>query len=157
MSTADPLDLTALYDGLISHQKASGFFDVVLAHEPMAPLPEQGVTAATFLQRVAPVARTSGLAATSCRVEAVTRIHNPRIMVDQDAMDPRVYRGSMLLLQAYTGDFTLGGSIDQLDLMGAYGEPLHSRAGYLRIGQQLLRVMDVVTPLIIHDVFPQTP
>lgn len=154
---ADPLDLEAIVDGLISHQKAAGFFDHVLAHEPKSAPPE-GVTAATWLNEGGPSTRSSGLASLSIRIEVITRIHNPMIAIDQDAIDRKVYRALAILLRAYAADFTLGGTVFSVDLKGAWGgPPLRWKAGYLPIDRQLLRVVDLFTPLIIADAFEEAP
>ncbi len=152
---ADPLDLEALIDGLISHQKASGFFKVVLAHEPKAA-PEEA-TAATFLNEGGAAVRASGLASVSLRIEVITRLYNPMVALDEDAIDRRINRGVTLLWRAYAADFTLGGTVMHIDLKGAYGPALRWKAGYVEIGGRLLRVVDLFTPLILADAFDEAP
>lgn len=149
-------DLETLYDGIISHQKAAGFFDLVITHEPKSA-PPNGVTAATFFQQIRPVQRVSGLAAVSVRVEVVTRIYTPMLDLDESRIDPRVYRAATLLMEEYAGDFELnaGGTrrAMHVDLLGAHGDPLQARAGYLNQDGRVYRVFDVITPLIIDDVW----
>lgn len=149
-------DLETLYDGIISHQKAKGFFDLVITHEPKSA-PPNGVTAATFFQRIRPTQRVSGLASVSVRVEVVTRLYTPMLDIDESRIDPRVYRAATLLMEAYAGDFELntGGTrrVMHVDLLGAHGDPLEARAGYLNQDGRVYRVFDIVTPLIIDDVW----
>lgn len=149
-------DLSTLFSALENHQRSIGFFDRVAKHEPKAS-PGPGLTCASWFQDVRPVPARSGLAATSVRVEFVTRIYNNMLAEPADAIDPRVYAAADSLMEAYSGDFTLGGSVGNVDLLGANGEPLRARAGYLNQSGSLYRVFDAVTPLIINDAWSQSP
>ncbi len=154
--TAPGIDFDNLFDKLVSHQAASGFFEIVARHEPKAN-PGPGITAASWFQQLAPAAKVSGLAITSVRAEFVTRIYTSMLAEDQDEIDPTVLRAVGHLFQLYSEDFELGGTIFEVDLFAAHGPGLLARAGYLRQGQTLYRVVDVTTPLIIVDVFDQIP
>jgi len=147
--------LKDIHDQLESAQRRSGFFDAVAMHEPKNE-PGEGVTAATWLQRAEPARGASGLASTSVRIEVVTRLYTNMLSESADAIDPAVYAAADHLINAYSGDFDLGGTVRNVDLLGAHGEPLHMRAGYLRQGPVLYRVADIVTPIIVNDLWSQT-
>jgi hypothetical protein len=137
-----------------NHQRSIGFFDHVAKHEPKAA-PQQGLTAATWVQDVRPVQARSGLAATSARVELTTRIYKNMLAEPQDDIDTVAYTAADTLMGAYSGDFELGGVVANVDLLGAHGEPLRARAGYLNQSGSLYRVFDILTPLILNDVWAQ--
>ena len=150
------INLRTLFDAIESHQATSGFFELVARHEPKST-PGPGLSAANWFNSVRPVALASGLAATAARVELVTRIYTNMLAEPADAIDSDVYDAVDFLLGLYHGDFTLGGNIRNIDLLGAHGEPLHARAGYLNQSRVLYRIVDLVTPLIINDAWTQAP
>lgn len=139
---------------LSSHAGASGKFDKVQSFEPKSA-PGNGLTYAIFVSALQPVPRTSGLAATSARLEFTGRIFRPFKTVPEDLIDPNVAGAVGYLISAYSSDFMLGDEIDQIDLLGAYGTPLGARAGYITLGQTTFRTMDIVIPLIINDAWVQ--
>lgn len=149
-------DLAALATALENHQRAIGFFDLVVKHEPKAS-PGPGLSAASWFQDVRPVQARSGLDATSVRVEFVTRIYTGFSAEPADGIDADVYAAADALMSAYNGAFTLGGVVAQVDVLGAHGEPLRARAGYLNQSGTLYRVFDIITPLILNDVWSQSP
>jgi hypothetical protein len=127
----------------------------VARHEPKAA-PGAGVTVANWFQAVTPVAFASGLAATSGRIELTTRFYTSMLAEPSDAIDPNIYSAIDFLMGVYSADFTLGGLVRNIDLLGAHGEPLQARAGYVNQDRKLFRVVDLVTPLIVNDMFPQS-
>lgn len=149
------MNIAEILDALVSHAAALGHFERVNQHEPKAKNPAgQGMTAAVWLQSLAPI-RSSGLAATSGRLEFTLRVYTSMLAEPQDAIDPRVLAAVDALLAAYSGDFDLGGTVRNVDLLGAHGTPLSARAGYLDQGGRLYRVMDVALPLIVNDLWNQ--
>lgn len=150
------MNLAELFDAVESHQRASGFFERVAMHEPKAA-PGQGLTAASWLQSVRPVPAGSGLQSTTGRVELVTRVYMPMLAEPQDRIDPEAYAAVDHLIATYSADFTLGGICRNVDLLGSTGEPLATRAGYLNQNGVLFRVLDLTTPLIVNDLWPQSP
>ncbi len=150
------LDLQPLLDALVSHAAASGHFQRVNQHEPKSA-PGNGLTAAIWFQTIGPAIGGSGLASTSPRVELRVRIYQNALMQPQDAIDPMVTAATSALMTAYSGDFSLGGLVRQVDLLGAYGTALSAQAGYLDVDGKKYRVVDVTVPLIVNDVFDQAP
>jgi hypothetical protein len=144
-----------VFDQVESHALASGWFERVNTHEPKRN-PGNGLTAAVWIQRVAPVPAGSGLAATTGRLELRTRIYSNMLQEPQDAIDPNILVAVDDLLDRYSGDFTLGGRVRNVDLLGAHGEGLGAIAGYVNIDGAMHRVMDIVLPLIINDIWSQS-
>lgn len=146
--------LNDIYDQLESKYRASGFFDAVPMHEPKSA-PGAQRTAATFFQNLRPARAASGLAATSARLEVVTRIYTGMFQSDGDVIDPLIYDAVDLLFKIYHDDFDLGGTVRSVDVFGAHGEPLQARAGYINQDGRLYRVVDVTCPLIIDNEWDQ--
>jgi hypothetical protein len=149
------LDVVAVLDGIVSHALASGLFERVNTHEPENP-PGNGLSAAVWADRIEP-ARSSGLAATSVRVAFLVRIYASMLQEPADAIDPDMLTATSTLLGAYSGDFELGGSVRQIDLLGTAGVPLSAQAGYITQDSVLYRVMTIVLPVIVNDVWEQAP
>lgn len=150
------LDISTLLDQVVSHALSSGLFEAVNAHEPKSA-PGSGVSAAVWVQAVDPITGGSGLASTSGRVELTLRIYTNMLAEPADAIDPAVVSAVDYLMSAYSGDFELGGNVKNIDLLGQFGRPLSARAGYLNQDSTLYRVMDITLPLIVNDLWSQSP
>lgn len=151
------LDATALFNAMESHASESGLFEAVNGHEPKSP-PGNGLTAAVWSQRIAPVPKGSGLRVTTGLVVFYLRIFQNMLMQPQDAIDPMVLRAVDALFAAYSRNFTLGGLIRNVDLFGSTGTPLSAEAGYVRHQEgKTFRVMTLTVPLIINDLWEQSP
>jgi hypothetical protein len=59
-------------------------------------------------------------------------------------------------MAAYSGDFTLGDVVQEVDLLGEVGVPLRAQAGYITINQTMYRCMDITLPLIVNDLWSQS-
>lgn len=150
------VDLNALLDPVISHGLSLGVFDRVNQHEPES-VPGTGMTMACWLDSGTPPVGGSGLVATSLRIALVVRLYVNLLVESPDTIDPRLMDATSVLLEAYTGDFDMGGSVRAVDLLGMYGDPMSFRAGYLPQGDANFRVMTIVLPLIVDDVWTQSP
>lgn len=150
------LDIAAILDGVVSHALMLGLFERVNAHEP-ANAPGHGLTCAVWADSVAPLPAGSGLASTSARVVFNARIYTSMLQEPADAIDPNMVAAVDALMSAYSGDFELGGSVRNVDLLGQAGVPLSAQAGYLQQDGQLFRVMTIVLPVIVNDVWEQVP
>lgn len=148
------LDISTLIGAAQDHALATGLFDSVNGHEPLSP-PGSGLTAAVWPQQIAPARGASGLASTTARVAMIFRIYSPMNQLPADAIDPAMVGAIDVMGSAYSGDFTLGGLVKQVDLLGAYGDPLGGQAGYLTEGAQQYRVWDITLPLVVNDLWPQ--
>lgn len=142
--------VAALINAVTSHASALGLFDVVQGHEPKSA-PGNGLTYAVYLQGMGPARAASGLQSASARVELTGRIYRPFISEPEDLIDPSLAVAADLLFTAYVGDFDLGGTARNVDVFGAHGRGLDSRAGYQTIGQTVFRVLDITIPIIVSD------
>ncbi len=150
------MNVVEIRAALISHGLSLGMFQSVSGHEPKAA-PPNGLTGALWLANFAPARGRSGLDATTMRLEFSFRIGQNMLAEPQDDLDAAVLVATASLMNAYSNDFELGGYVAQVDLLGAYGTPLSGTAGYLEQDKRLYRVMVLTIPLIVNDVFDQSP
>ena len=146
------MNVTALYDAVVTHAEKLGQFEQVNTHEPKNA-PGNGLQCAVWVQEIGPTS--SGLAVTSARVEFSVRIYSNMLQEPQDLIDPNIFKAVDALLTAYSGDFTLGGTVRSVDLTGMGGNPLRAVAGYLAVDNKMFRIMTVTLPVLINDAWSQ--
>ena len=147
----------ALIDDLASHAMTTGYFDRVNQHEPKSK-PGRGLTCAIWIDRIEPARGRSGLASTTARVVFNVRVYTNMLQNPQDAIDPNVMVAVDALMEAYSGDFELGGDAAFIDLLGAtQGHELYAQSGYINIDNMTFRVMTMTVPVIVNDAWTQTP
>ncbi|WP_432010186.1 hypothetical protein [Streptomyces cucumeris] len=148
------LNILGLTDAVVSHAMAAGRFETVNGHEPKSAPATGGLTAAVWADRVTPV-RTSGLDSLSALLVFNVRIYTGADQQPMDAIDPNMLAAVDDLCRAYSEDFTLGGLVRQVDLLGIHGQPLDVRAGYLQQDGALYRVMTIALPVIVNDLWDE--
>lgn len=146
--------VSALFDRVQSHAMDLGLFDNVNTHEAKSA-PGRGLNAAIWVQYLGPFPPGSGLAATTGLVVLTMRIYCPAFQQPLDAIDPAVLSAVAVVIGAYSGDFDLGATVRNVDLLGMSGQRLEARAGYLQLDTKMSRVMDITIPVIINDMFTQ--
>ncbi len=146
------MDIEGFYVAIESHALGLGRFDRVGRHEPKNA-PGSGLTVAIVGTRGS--ATQSGLAATTVRVEFTVRIYTNMMQEPQDAIDPALFAATDLLINAYSGDFTLGGTVMAVDLLGLAGDGLGWVDGYITIDQTMYKVVDITLPLLVEDAWTQ--
>jgi hypothetical protein len=145
---------TLLIEALTSHALASGQFDRVNGHEPKNA-PGTGMTCAVWVDKIDPIPERSGLNRTSVLFVASVRLYTSMLAEPLDMIDPLIVATADALFAAYSGDFTLGGLISNVDLLGAYGQRLNGQAGYQSIDGKIYRVFTISVPLVINDTWEQ--
>jgi hypothetical protein len=149
------LDLAQISDAIQSHALTSGHVERATGHEPKNA-PGNGLSVAVWVQNVRPVAERAGLAATSVRVELSVRLLMPMLHEPQDEIDPTLIGAADALMRAYSGDFTLGDTVANIDLLGAHGNPLQGEAGYLNQDGKIFRAFVITLPVIVNDLWSQS-
>lgn len=145
-----------LIDAVASEVSATNLFDAVNGAEPKGAPPDTGLTAAVWVANLSPVP-SSGLATTSMLFTLSVRLYTSMVTEPQDMIDPQLMAAVDTLMAAYTGNFTLGGLVRTIDLLGSHSEGLRGEAGYVEIDRKLYRVFTVNVPMIVNDVYLQEP
>jgi hypothetical protein len=148
------LDISTPRDVLTSHAQARGGFGQVLKHEPLSA-PGSGLTYAVWVGDIDPIPAASGLASTSARVVFNGRLYLPADTEPVDGVDIQLADAATDLMGLYTGDFTLGGSVRNIDLLGAHGTTMRARLGYLDIGSTTYRISTISIPTIHSNIWGQ--
>lgn len=153
----DEVAINDVINRIESLAMSSGFFDTVNGHEPKSA-PGTDVTFAVWVQSVMPL-EASGLAATSCLFTLNGRIYKSMTSQPYDRIDPVMTAATSFFMASLNASFQLGGAdnVRAIDLLGMYGTPLSAQAGYVEIDRQMLRVMTIVIPISINDVWTQSP
>jgi hypothetical protein len=152
---SDGTTLTSIQDGLVSHSQALGVFDTVEDHAP-ATVPGAGIWC--IWEVTVPFAHaSSGLASTSAVLTWVATILAPLTTEPGGDIERDVLRAADALIRSLIGDFDLGGLVRYVDVRGSEGTPLRADAGYASVNGVRLRVVTVVVPLIVNDLYDETP
>lgn len=148
------LGAAAVFRAVCDHARTLGGFAAVLDAEPKSALDASGLSIAFWAGPIDPV-QASGLSATSVRMELTARLY--RNMLAKPYSDAILLDGVDRLIGGLSGDFDLGGRLRSIDLLGAYGAPLGFVTGYVELDSKLYRIADVTIPLIVNDLWTQTP
>lgn len=120
----------------------------------MVNAPSSGLAVAFEFQRVRPGAG-SGLSVTSAVITYTGSVYYPMQSEPKDDVETVIVAGADALINAYTGDFDLGGNVREVDLLGQTGQSLSADGGYYRHGDVTYRAAVVTIPLIVNDVWVQ--
>jgi hypothetical protein len=150
------MNITGILNELVSDAETTGLFDQINTHEPKSA-PRSGLTMAIWLDRVEPYALASGLTATSALLIFNARLFTKMTQYPQDAIDPNMTSAVDVLMNKYSGDFTLGDKIRNVDLLGESGTHLMAQAGYINQDNTMFRVVTLTIPLIVNDAWTQAP
>jgi hypothetical protein len=148
------LQVDSILSAVVSHGTASGYLERVNTHEPKAA-PGNGISAAVWVQNIGPARGASGLASTTSLLVLNVRLFQNMLSEPQDMIDPDLMRALDALMAAYSGDFTLGGLVRDVDLLGQFGQGLSAEAGYINQDNKLFRVVTITLPLIVNDLWVQ--
>lgn len=146
------LNTTAIINVLQSHAQSTGLFDRVNTHEPKNA-PGNGLTAVITVDTIVPY--NSGLISTTVVTTFMVRLLIGMLTEPQDSIDTTIVDACDVLVTAYSGDFELGSQARCIDLLGETGTSLNAKAGYINIDNKTYRVMDIIVPVIINDVWTQ--
>lgn len=143
-----------LYAEMISVAQRLAIFNAIVQHDPLTA-PQSLPALAVWAASIAPARGRSGQASTSVRVEFGARIYRSQLSKPEEAMDPQLISLTSQLFGAWSGEFTLDGEVMALDLLGAWGTPLSGTAGWVTHDGKPFRVMEIVAPAVIDDVWVQ--
>lgn len=153
------IGIASVVDAVASHARATGFFPVVLTHEPKSA--PQGPACCITVGTVVPFRERSGLASMSVAVTLLVRLYANMLQEPQDAIDRDLIIAADALMTAYAGDIELGGTGREVDLFGmavtagTSGQGMNARLGYINQDNKHFRVADIQLPIIINDVWTE--
>lgn len=147
--------INEILDIIVSHAQSTGHFQTVNEHESKQSN-TNGITASVWLEKLTPI-RSSGLNTTSVRLELEMRIYSSTYTDPYDDIDANLLIATDALFTAYIGDFSLGGLGRHIDIYGAYGQGLEIRVGYINQDGKEFRVFQIRLPIIINDIWSQSP
>lgn len=149
------MDVDGLMDRVQAHAQATGDLVDTAKHELLHG-PGHGIRGSLFFDQVRPVPLASGLNTTAALVVLVLRLYSGAQQEPKDEIDSNLLRAVDRLLSSYNGDFSLGGLIRNIDIMGAHGTPLTARAGWASVGGEAeMRIIDITLPLVINNAWEQ--
>lgn len=149
------LATTDIRDAVVTHALSVGIFDQVNQHQPKNP-PGTGLSCSITGDRIGGI-RSSGLASLSARLVLTVQIFYSMQSEPADDIDAVVLDAIDQLFTAYCGDFTLGGLVRAVDLIGSDGQGLDAVLGYVTIDGIDYRHAAITLPLIINDVWTEAP
>ncbi len=149
------LNSKAAIAAIESHFAASGFYSSVNTHEPKNA-PTGGLTAAIWLQRIRPSDLDSGLSKTSAVVTFMARTYLGMVTEPQDDIDPQMAAVADDMMSRLSGDFTLGETVRNIDLLGSQEDRFEAVAGYVEVGGTMYRVIDITIPCVVNDAWDQS-
>jgi hypothetical protein len=141
-----------ILDKVVSHALGLGVFEKVNTHEYKSA-PGKGLFCEIWAETIAPAR--SGLDVTSAVLTLNVRVRSNMISEPQDAIDPAILDAVSLLMDAYTGDFQLGGAARNIDLLAGSTPGLRADAGYLNQDSAIFRIMTITVPIIVNDCWNQ--
>lgn len=148
----DQAAISGVYAAAVSAAQKLGIFEAVIQHEPKSK-PVNARSCAVWTDHIVPVAAVSGLASTSGRLGLRARIYKNFLSKPENKIDPELLWMTGALFGAYSGGFTFNGTVMEIDLLGAHGEALSARFGYIHHDDTLFRVTECNIPVIISDLW----
>ena len=149
MSNFSPAQAQALFDALKSACEGTALFQAVDTHEPISP-PGVRLYCSIVLDGLKPVS-TSGMAQTSGQVTFLMTIWSKAQQRPLDKIDPELLAATATVMGVLSGEFTLGGTVRNIDLFSMSAEPLWADFD----GEQF-RIMRTTIPVVINDMFSQS-
>jgi hypothetical protein len=147
------LDTRNILGNLASLAMATGHFDAVLGYVSKQSA-TNGITAAIYIEDMRAI-RTSGLASTSVRMELEMQVYSSTYQEPYDDIDTNLALAVDAMFTALIGDFDLGSEARNVDIFGAWGQPLRVRSGMMNLDGKEFRVFQILIPIVIDDVWDQ--
>lgn len=150
----DDAAINSIFTSIENFAQASGRFDSVNGYEPKSA-PGDGVHYAVWMQSLWGI-RASGLKSLSGLMVIHSRVYMNFRSEPFDGIDPKITAAAVEIMGAVCGDFDFGdgsAEVRNVDILGTYGTQLSIGAGYVEIDRTVYRVMTIVTPVVINDMF----
>jgi hypothetical protein len=143
--------VNSLYAALESHALSLGVFRRVNLHEPENS-PGEGLSCSIILGPIAASGQMSGLGSVSGTITFLIMVWNSMMQKPLDGVDPAILTAVSTLLNAYSGSFTLGGTVRDIDLLNLRADPV-----YIEQEGKQFRVEQINLPIVINDLWVMSP
>jgi hypothetical protein len=143
--------VSTLFSSLESHALSLGIFRRVDNHEP-ENAPGDGISCSIILGPIAASGAMSGLGSVSGTITFLIMIWSSMMQKPLDGIDPGVLTAVSTLLNEYSGNFTLGGTVRDIDLLSLRAEPV-----YVEQEGKQFRVEQISLPIVIDDLWIMSP
>jgi hypothetical protein len=151
VSFFDTSDVNALFSALESHALKLGIFRRVNTHDS-ENAPGDGISCSIILGPIAASGAMSGLGSVSGTITFLVMVWNPMMQKPLDGVDPAILTAVSTLLNEYSGNFTLGGTVRDIDLLNLRAEPV-----YVEQEGKQFRVEQISLPIAINDLWVMSP
>lgn len=148
------VDVEGTLTRLVDHAKKLGVFEVARTSE-FKSAPPNGLCFALWVQRLGTSPDGSGLASTNALLRLTARIYFPMTHKPEAEIEGRVFSAASGYLGRINGDFTLGGTVRNIDLLGEVGDAPAFEGGYLAIDNKISRIADLNMQVIFNDSWEQ--
>jgi hypothetical protein len=148
------MDVDTIFDRMESTLAALGIADVVNMHEPKKA-PGNGVAIATWPQGLRAVPGMGGLNKTTVVIDWAIRFTTNMLTQPGDRIEREMLKAADVVGNAINGDFTLGGAIRNVDILGAHSRGITFDAGYMDQDGKKYRTYMMRVPLIVDDIWEQ--
>lgn len=148
------VDVEGTLTRLVDHAKKLGVFEVARATE-FKSAPPNALCFALWVQDLGSSPVGSGLAATDALLRCSARIYFPMTHKPESEIEGKVFGAAGGYLGRLNGDFTLGGTVRNIDLLNEVGDPLRWIGGYLAIDNKISRIADLNVNVIFNDSWEQ--
>lgn len=147
--------INTLIGNISSGAKKFPTFQQVLTHEPKNK-PQKDVTLAFWLTDLKPSVKFSDMEGTAGVVTFNHRIYvNFPLGKPEDSTEAKLLNAASLLMNEYSNEFSFGGTVIAVDLLGMDSSGLSMRTGYVSIDNTVFRMADVTVPIIIDNLWTQ--
>jgi hypothetical protein len=138
-----------LFKDVQSIAQTLSLFQAVDTHEP-ENAPGTRLYCSIVLGPMRAVAAASGLASVSGEITLIIRVWSWAMQRPLDDVDPEVLAAMAALISGLAGQFTLGGSIRNVDLFSLVAAP-----AWAEFEGKQFRVMELPVPMVINDMFSE--
>lgn len=154
-----PAEVSALIASIVTklrdHAGQLGIFEHVEGHALVNP-PPSGLAVGFEFGTLRGGAQFSGLSVTSAVLTWTASIYKTMQSQPADDIELVTPGAAAALINAYSGDYDLGGMVRNIDLLGMTGQGLSADGGYLKMPDgATFRTAVVTIPMIVNDVFEQ--
>jgi hypothetical protein len=146
MSNFTAAQAKALFTSIQSYAQELGIFQAAETSDPRNA-PGNRLFCSITLGPVRPVT-SSGLAAVSLQVTLVVRVWSSELQKPYHDIDPEVLAAVCSLMGSFSGGFTLGSTVRDVDLFGMSAQP-----AYVDFEGKPFRVVEISVPIVVNDTF----